>query len=144
MSQAADNSSQRLALSTRDPYLKGTVLDSILIDTSQVRDVKTFFKDLADYCGGSSHLWYVKEQPRTEGKRIFVEAVVSSLMREQMCCKDGFHLPSFNSPFYAFDSLSSDDDIVKIQLSNLPPQYGRLDGGYDELKQDILNSAVPF
>ncbi|CEP08735.1 hypothetical protein, partial, partial [Parasitella parasitica] len=120
------------------PFLTGTVPFSIVIDITNVHDKKKIFlTDLILYCQGNTHLWAVSEQIRRDNNKIFAEISVSPTLYHQFSLDPTLQLASFEEPFMAYPSLSPSAKILKVSLTGLPPQYGRLIGGQDQLKNDM-------
>ncbi|OBZ81168.1 hypothetical protein A0J61_10783 [Choanephora cucurbitarum] len=104
------------------PFLKGTVSNSLLIDITATSDIKTFIQELHEVRNGNY-------------SRVFAEIVVSPSKYSQFI-QAGFKLKTQGN-FSAFPSLSSSSEILKISLSGLSSQYGRLQGGLDQLCTDM-------
>ena len=117
------------------PFLKGTVSNSLLIDITTIRDVKVFVQELHEVCNGSEHLWSVSSTLRRDFSRVYAEIVVSPSKYIQFA-QEGFELKT-QGKFLAFPSLSPSAEVLKISLSGLPSQYGRRQGGLDQLRTDM-------
>ncbi|OBZ80508.1 hypothetical protein A0J61_11443, partial [Choanephora cucurbitarum] len=131
------------ASGTPNPFLKGTLPNSVFVGITNVKDVKKYFSDLTALCTPGDQLWGLEETPRVEGSRSFIECVFTdSLARKAIV--EGLRLPSFEEPFLAFEALSADVKILKISISGLPRQYGRSNGGAVELKSDMVRIAGTF
>ncbi|KAI9480298.1 MAG: hypothetical protein EXX96DRAFT_633642 [Benjaminiella poitrasii] len=128
----------------RNPLLKGSFPESVFIDITHVRDVKKFFTEFASFCNYTEHIWGFEEKPRNDDKRLFSEFVLSSTMLAIVCDKNGFTLPSFSQNFFAFPSLPADSKLIKITLTGLPQQYGRMSGGSGELYSNMLRNLKPY
>ncbi|KAL9536447.1 hypothetical protein MBANPS3_012644, partial [Mucor bainieri] len=127
------------------PYLTGTVAHSILIDITAVFDrQKEFIVALNLYCTTNTHLWAVSEQMRRDNNRIYAEISVSPTKYKQMIANPALELENFDKPLMAYPTLSPSANIVKLSLSRLPPQYGRLDGGHEQLNLDMHHNLDQF
>lgn len=110
------------------PFLKGTVSGSVLVDITSVTNKLLFLQELSTACEGNKHLWSVEDIIRRDSNRHFAEITFSPTFHEKICTV-GVSLPSFETPFLGYPSLSPDANILQVTLSNLPRQYGRFDGG---------------
>ncbi|GAN03110.1 hypothetical protein MAM1_0034d02561 [Mucor ambiguus] len=127
----------------QNPYLKGRLPQSVFIDISNVHEQKKNFKELIEICheNNGDHFWGLEEKPICDGNRIFAEFLLSGEMSHRVV-SEGIVLPSFTNRFYGFHSLSVDAAIMKISLSGLPRQYGRLRGGAIELAKDLRRNMA--
>ncbi|KAI8321464.1 hypothetical protein EDC96DRAFT_454032 [Choanephora cucurbitarum] len=139
--QSKDDS---FASGSQNPFLRGTLPDSVIVDITIVKDVQTFFNDLTTLCAPGDQPRGFEETPRVESSRSFIECVFTeSLTREAVT--GGLHLPSFQEPFTTFEALSADVKVLKISISGIPRQYGRADdGGAAELKSDMFSNLSHF
>ncbi|KAI9337345.1 hypothetical protein BD770DRAFT_237434 [Pilaira anomala] len=120
------------------PFLKGSFAHSILIDISQVKEkYSLFISEFQTYCDNGKHLFFISDKTRTDYGRLYAEVQVSPLFFKQFSNDPTFNLPSFTASFLAYPSLASTDSIRKISFTNLPPEYGRPDGGLAQLKSDM-------
>ncbi|KAI8327015.1 hypothetical protein EDC96DRAFT_453662 [Choanephora cucurbitarum] len=107
------------ASGSQNPFLRGTLPDSVFVDITNVKDVQTFFNDLTTLCAPGDQLWGLEKTPRVESSRSFIECVFTeSLARKAVT--EGLHLPSSQEPFTTFEALSADVKILKISISGLP------------------------
>lgn len=128
------------------PFIKGSVPNSLLIDITNVEDSKKklFLSEFQEFCDGQTHLWSVRDHFRRDYDRCYAEVVVSPSMYHKFLSKSFFSLVSFTEPFIIYPSLSPSDDILKISLTGLPDQYGRLHGGMEQLTADMSTNLTAF
>ncbi|KAG1592700.1 hypothetical protein G6F47_009347 [Rhizopus delemar] len=62
----------------------------------------------------------------------------------QIICSTGIAIPSLSTKLIGYPSLSPDADILQISFSNLPSEYGRKDGGLDQLRADMITNLEPY
>jgi hypothetical protein len=117
--------------------------DSILVDITHVDNPTVFYDEFTALCKHREHLWGLEEKLRVDGHRRFAEFVVSPEMATKLC-SEGAKLKSFETHFQVFYSLSIDAEILKISLSGLPRQYGRANGGAQELRADMIANLSNF
>ncbi|OBZ81138.1 hypothetical protein A0J61_10813 [Choanephora cucurbitarum] len=79
----------------------------------------------------------------TKSARSFIECVFTNSLAQQ-AITEGLRLPSFDEPFATFETLSANVKILKISISGLPRQYGRVDGGAAEPKSDMFRNLSSF
>ena len=89
------------------------------------------------------HSWGIRKKPVAEGNRLFAEFLLSGTKSLEIV-STGIKLPSFPIPFLGYHSLSVDKAIVKVNLSDLPRQYGRSNGGSVELAEDIRQNLQAY
>lgn len=118
------------------PFLKASVLDSVLIDITNVADRLLFLKEFLIAYSGPEYLWYIKDVIHRDYHKHFAEILVSFQCEEKICFI-GIRLPSFDQPFVGYPSLSPDSDILKITLNKLPEQYDRGVIELHELQHDM-------
>jgi hypothetical protein len=133
------SSSGLVVIPTPNPFLKGTIPESVFVDITNVENQTIFFQEFSAVCNKNEHLWGLAEKPRLDGRRLFAEFLLSAVMADKLCT-EGLKLPSFEKIFWGFFSLSSDSEILKISITGLPRQYGRLHGGAAELKADMIKN----
>jgi hypothetical protein len=127
------------------PYLIGTVAHSFVIDITAVLDrKKEFIAALSVFCHGNTHLWSVSELIRKDNERLFAEISVSPSLHQQFLRDPTLQLETFPEPFMAYPSLSPSANVVKLSLSKLPPQYGRQEGGTQQLKEDMHHNLSRY
>jgi hypothetical protein len=117
--------------------------ESVFVDITNVENQTVFFKEFSAACNKNEHLWGLAEKPRLDGRRLFAEFLLSAVLADKLCT-EGLKLPSFEKVFWRIFSLSSDSEILKISITGLPRQYGRLHGGAEELKADMVKNLSPF
>ncbi|KAG1312623.1 hypothetical protein G6F62_014225 [Rhizopus arrhizus] len=61
----------------------------------------------------------------------------------QIICSQGVAIPSLSTQLIGYPSLSPDADILQISFSNIPREYGRKDGGLDQLRADMVTNLAP-
>jgi hypothetical protein len=137
------SSSGLVVIPTPNPFLKGTIPESVFVDITNVENQTIFFQEFSAVCNKNEHLWGLAEKPRLDGRRLFAEFLLSAVMADKLCT-EGLKLPSFEKIFWGFFSLSSDSEILKISITGLPRQYGRLHGGAAELKADMIRNLSPY
>ncbi|KAG1086808.1 hypothetical protein G6F42_020846 [Rhizopus arrhizus] len=119
-------------------FLTGTVAHSLIIDITEVFDrQKEFIVALTLYCNANTHLWAVSEHMRRDKNRIYTEISVLPSMYQQslLVVNSAIQLENSDEPLMAYPTLSpSANNIVRLSLSWLPPEYGRRqDGGNQQL-----------
>ncbi|KAI7875644.1 uncharacterized protein EV154DRAFT_486690 [Mucor mucedo] len=134
---------QSLTTSSRNPFIKGTFPNSILVHISIVTDQKMFFEEFMTHFQNGDNVWGLEAKLYTEGKRCFAEFLMAKVAADSII-ESGFKLPSFEHTFMGFYSLSSDSKIIKVSISGLPFQYGRSSGGTDELRADLQKNMSKF
>ena len=128
------------------PFIKGTVDHSLLIDITNVIDEKkkTFLSAFKEFCGGQAHLWSVRDHFRRDYNRCYAEVVVSPSKYHYFLNNSTFSLSFFTDTFRIYPSLSPTAEIMKISLTGLPDQYGRLFGGTEQLTRDMNTNMSRF
>ncbi|KAL7335026.1 hypothetical protein PS15p_200569 [Mucor circinelloides] len=128
------------------PFLTGTVAHSLIIDITKVFDrQKEFIVALTLYCDANTHLWAVSEHMRRDNNRVYAEISVSPSMYQQILVNPALQLENFDEPLMAYPTLLPSANIVKLSLSRLlPPQYGRQDGGNQQLRADMHHNLDRF
>jgi hypothetical protein len=116
-----------VVIPTPNPFLKGTIPKSVFVDITNVENQTVFFQEFSAACNKNEHLWGLAEKPCLDGRRLFAEFLLSAVMTDKLCT-EGLKLPSFEKIFWGCFSLSSDSEILKISITGLPRQYGRLHG----------------
>ncbi|KAI8321408.1 hypothetical protein EDC96DRAFT_454034, partial [Choanephora cucurbitarum] len=124
-------------------FLKGSLLKSVFINITNVKDIELFFSDLTALCSPTDQLWGLAKTPRVEDSRSFNECFLAGPLASEVTT-NGLRLPSIQAPFSAFDSLSTDVKISKILISGLPRQYGRSDDDAAEWKSDMMSNLSTF
>ncbi|KAI9468283.1 MAG: hypothetical protein EXX96DRAFT_492991, partial [Benjaminiella poitrasii] len=109
-------------------FLKGTLPRSLLIDISNVGNQNLFLSELRKFCQQRKNLWDVLNRLRRDCDRRYVEILVSLSMYKLLLSKS-LYLKSFETAF--------PDEILKISPQGLPLQYGRADGGLQQLTHDM-------
>ncbi|KAI9327475.1 hypothetical protein BD770DRAFT_300065, partial [Pilaira anomala] len=74
----------------------------------------------------------------------YAEVVVSPNKNHYFLKNSSFSLNSFTDTFRIYPSLSPTAEIVKIFLTGLPDQYGRLFGGTEQLTRDMSSNMSQF
>ncbi|KAI8636269.1 hypothetical protein BD408DRAFT_321294, partial [Parasitella parasitica] len=127
------------------PFLTGTVAHSLIVVITEVFDrQKEFIVALTLYCDANTHLWAVSEHMRRDNNRVCAEISVSPDMYQQILVNPALQLENFDEPLMAYPTLSPSANIVKLALSRLPPQYGRQDGGNQQLRADMHHNLDRF
>lgn len=127
------------------PYMKGFFAHSILIDITNVKEDRLLFlKEFKAFCNEGKDLYAVSDKIRNDYGRQYAEVKVSPLFYKNFSESPEFILPSFTNSFSAYASLSSSDRIIKVSFTNLPQEYGRLDGGLDQLRSDMITNLERF
>ncbi|KAI9366486.1 hypothetical protein BD770DRAFT_291983, partial [Pilaira anomala] len=127
------------------PYMKGFFTHSILIDITNVKEDRLLFlKEFKAFCNEGKDLYAVSDKIRNDYGRQYAEVKVSPLFYKNFSDSPEFTLPSFSDSFFAYASLSSSDRIIKVSFTNLPQEYGRPDGGLDQLRSDMITNLERF
>ncbi|KAG0820574.1 hypothetical protein G6F18_012570 [Rhizopus arrhizus] len=139
----SSTSSPSVIPSFNQPFIKGTVAGSVFLDVTPVKDKHLFFQELRQVCNDNEHLWSFEDKVKRAGQKIFAEILLSPSMR-QTICSTGVNLPSLSTKLIGYPSLSPDADILQITFTNLPRQYGRLNGGLEQLRSDMIQNLSAF
>ncbi|CAO0798195.1 unnamed protein product [Mucor circinelloides] len=115
----ADHFSHKVAR----PFLTGTVAHSLIIDliTEVFGRQKEFIVALTIYCDANALFMY-----------------------QQILVNPALQLENFDEPLMAYPTLLPSANIVKLSFSRLPPQYGRQDGGNQQLRADMHHNLERF
>jgi len=128
------------------PFLTGTVAHSLIIDliTEVFGRQKEFIVALTIYCDANALLWAVLEHMLRDNNRVYTEILVSPSMYQQILVNPALQLENFDEPLMAYPTLLPSANIVKLSFSRLPPQYGRQDGGNQQLRADMHHNLERF
>lgn len=128
------------------PYLKGSFPHSVFIDITNVSNdqQKTFITEFSKFCDDDKHLFAISNKIRQDYARRYAEVKVSPLMYQKLVTNPEFMLASFYEPFHAYPSLSSSDKIIKVSFTNLPAEYGRAEGGLQQLRDDMSSNLSQY
>ncbi|KAG1078701.1 hypothetical protein G6F42_024129 [Rhizopus arrhizus] len=79
-----------------------------------------------------------------DNNRVYSEILVSPSMYQQILVNPALQLENFDEPLMAYPTLLPSANIVKLSFSRLPPQYGRQDGGNQQLRADMHHNLERF